>query len=78
MPTTKAVAAAAAAAKPWHTSEFWMSILLGAAMVAGAFGFTQATEWVNQFGPIAVGLILQRLLSKTVKGQVPFTAPPAG
>jgi hypothetical protein len=61
-----------------QTSEFWMSLLFGLAGIASAFGFDQAKDWVEKFGPIIIGLILQRVLSKSVKGEVPFTAPPSG
>lgn len=61
--------------KTLQTSEFWMTLLLAIASVAKPLGFPQVEELVKQYGAIVVGLILQRVLSKTLKpGQAPFRA----
>ena len=55
------------------TSEFWMTIVGAGAVIAETLGVPHATELVTKYGPIVIGLVLQRVLSKTLKpGQVPF------
>lgn len=63
---------------PWQTSEFWLTLMGGGALIAQAFGVPHVGALVAKYGPALAVVIAQRVVSKTVKpGQIPFSAAPA-